>query len=63
MSGPHERARLASGADKAVSKTDKPNDTAEALARKAFVETLAIWGVLPVKLAEWIIRRLHLGAA
>lgn len=32
-------------------------------AAKRAIITLALWGLLPVKAADWIIRRLRLGGA
>jgi len=32
-------------------------------AAKRLIITLALWGALPIKLADWLIRRLRLGGA
>ena len=52
------------GGDRATLKTtDKRNPTATASRLKALIVNAACWGLLPVKLADWLIRRLRLGAA
>ena len=51
------------GGDRATPKTsDNRNFTATASRIKALIVGATCWGLLPVKLAHWIIRRLHLGA-
>jgi len=51
------------GGDRATPKTsDNRNPTATASRIKAPIAGAACWGLLPVKLAEWIIRRSRLGA-
>ncbi len=47
------------------SKSDNSNDdsTATTSRTKALIVGAACWGLLPVKAADWLIRRLHLGAA
>ena len=40
--------------------THRQNHKSIAARLKAVIVTLALWGVLPVNLAEWIILRLHL---
>jgi len=47
----------------ASKKTSRKYFTLFASRVKVLVVGLACWGLLPVGLADWIIRRLHLGAA
>ncbi len=49
----------------AVDSTPPSRTLIDAISSKAksVIVWAAVWGLLPVKLAEWIIRRLHLGAA
>ena len=50
------------GGDRATPKTsDNGSSTATASRIKALIVGAACWGLLPVTLAEWIIRRWHLG--
>jgi hypothetical protein len=50
--------------DRATPKaSDNHNRAATASRIKALIVGAACWGLLPVKLAEWIIGRLHLEAA
>jgi hypothetical protein len=52
------------GGNRATRKTaDSRNHTATASRIKALIVRLAVCGLLPVGLAECIIRRLHLGGA
>lgn len=43
--------------------TDSHNLSSSASRIKALIVRLALWGLLPAGLADWIIRRFHLGAA
>lgn len=39
------------------------NATPTASRIKALIVRLALWGLIPIELADWLIRRLRLGAA
>lgn len=52
------------GGDRATHRTtDNADPTAKASRIEALIVALALWGLLPVNLADWTIRHLHLGAA
>lgn len=56
--------RKTRGRTEATPKTcDSRNPTPTASRVKALIVRLALWGLLPAGLADWIIRRFHLGAA
>ena len=40
--------------DHAASASDRTSPTARV---KAFIQTLAVWGLLPVGIAEWLLRK------
>ena len=52
------------GRTEATPKTsDSQNLSSTASRIKLLIVRLALWGLLPVGLAGWVIRRFHLGAA
>ena len=61
---PGARANEQTGPDAA--KHSKPNDKRTRTLKqrtKAFIVNLVLWGLLPIKAAEWLITRLRVGGA